>query len=152
MDLTSPKSVSIRKSGPKRRWMKQYESMGVHFWQELEMVLEGYSPGSSASPLTTDLKNQSCNLAFHFGKVVCLWSGHGIFSHLFSHKALSKLRFLYFQPATAGQRENKPVGSKKTLQSFHCNFSKETSSWLVIINWWPWASNLSYFKLLDLTL
>lgn len=125
MDLTSPKSVSIRKSGPKRRWMKQYESMGVHFWQEMEMVLEGHVPGSSASPLTTDLKNQSHNLAFHFGKVVCLWSGHGIFSHLFSHKALSKLIFLYFQPATAGQGENKQSEARKFYHHFTAIFQRK---------------------------
>lgn len=63
---------------------------------------------SSAPPLTTHLKDRVGTWALHFGKA-CLplvWAV-AFSSHLFPQKVLSKLLFLYFEPATAGQPENR---------------------------------------------
>lgn len=67
----------------------------------------GTSQVPRALPFIPDLKNQGQQLGILLlkGCLPLVWA-MAFFSHLFSHKALSRLRFLYFKPATAGQVGN----------------------------------------------
>lgn len=103
MDLTFPKSVYVRKKGPKGRRTKPSTQVPEHIFLTGEGGAVGRTlsrKASSAPPLTIHLKNRVGTLAFQFRRHVCLWSEQWRFrrkSYLSSYFFISSLQQLVNQ-------------------------------------------------------
>lgn len=123
MDLTSPKSVYVRRRGPRGRQMKRNVNQGTFFWQGTGHLLEGHFPVLFPVPHSSP-HTWRTGLAPWLSPSEALFAsglGSGIFLPPVFQEVLSKLLFPYVKPTTAGQPKD-----RRKQKNFRCHFLTRT--------------------------